>query len=157
MKNRFAVLVLLAVLWLACSGAVCHGASEADARSTVASADQRVSVCYSAVADAEKAGANVSGLLVTLNDAGMLLSEAHLSLINGSYDLASGLAGQCVTKLNGFDNTADSLRASASQARFVDFWVNVVGSAVGAIAVAVGGFLVWRFLKRKSVVKAGGV
>ena len=80
MKSRFAVLFCWRCFGWRCSAAVCHGASEADATAAVASADQRVNVCYSAVADAEKAGANVSGLLVTLNDAGVLLSEAHLAL-----------------------------------------------------------------------------
>jgi hypothetical protein len=149
MKTSLVVLVLLAVLASGGSAAVCHGLSEADATSAVAQADQRVSVCYSAVAGAQKAGANVSGLLVTLNDAGVLLSEAHLALVNGSFDSASALAGQCVTKLDGFDNAANSLRDSASQARFVDFWVSVVGSVVGAVAVVVGGFVVWLLLNRR--------
>ena len=157
MKSVFVALVLLAMLGSAGLAVVCHGAGEADARSAVSQADARVSTCYLAVADAEKAGANVSGLLVTLNNAGMLLSEAHLSLINGSYDLASGLADQCMTMLSGFDNAASSLEASASHAALVDFWVNVVGSGVGAIAVVVGGFFLWRFLKRKSAIRAGAV
>jgi hypothetical protein len=156
MKTAFVVLVLLAVLASGGFTAVCHGLSEADATSAVAQADQRVSACYLAVADAQKAGANVSGLLVTLNDAGVLLSEAHLALINGSFVSANALAGECVTKLDGFDNIANGLRDSASRVRLMDFWVNVVGSAVGAVAVVVGGFLVWLFLKKRYAVTAGG-
>jgi hypothetical protein len=157
MKMAFVVLVLLAVIASGGLMAVCHGLSEADATSAVAQADQRVSACYLAVADAQKTGANVSGLLVTLDDAGVLVSEAHLALAYGNFDSASALAGQCVAKLDGFENAAGNLRDSASQARSVDFEVNVVGSAVGAVAVAVGGFLAWGYLKKRYVVRAGGV
>lgn len=155
MKTTLVVMVLLAVLASGGSVAVCHGLSEADARVAVANADLRVSFCYSAVADAEKAGANVSGLLVTLNAAGVLLSEAHLALINGSFDSASTSAGECVTKLDGFDSAANSLRDSASQAKLMDFWLNVVGSGVGAVAIVAGGFSVWWYLKRKQSVIEG--
>ena len=157
MKFVFVVLVLCALLWSASFVAVCHGVSEADAASAVANADQTVIGCYQSAANAEQAGANVSALLVTLDDAGLLLSEAHLALLNGSFDSASALAGQCVAMLEGFNGTADGLKSSALQAGFVDFWVNIVGSAVGAVAVLVGGFLVWRFLKGKKSVKAGAV
>ena len=50
--------------------------------------------------------------------------------INGSSDSASALAGECVTKLDGFDSAANSLRDSASQAKLMDFWLNVVGSGL---------------------------
>jgi hypothetical protein len=59
--------------------------------------------------------------------------------------------------LEGFNGTADGLKSSASQAGFLDFWVNFVGSAVGAVAVVVGGFLAWLFLKGKKAVKAGAI
>jgi hypothetical protein len=110
-----------------------------------------VRACYAAVAQAEKAGADVTGLLSTLNDAGLLLSKAHLALKYGNFDSASALASQCVGKLDGFEGVAGGLRDSASQARSMDFAVNVIGSAVGAIAVVVGGFLVWQLLKKKYV------
>jgi hypothetical protein len=157
MKLAFAVLVLCALLSTAGFVAVCQGATEAEARSAVANADQTVSACYQAAANAEKAGANVSSLLVTLDNAGVLLSEAHLALANGSFDSAYPLAVQCLMKLEGFNNTANSLRDSASHASLVDFLVNVVGSSVGAVAVVMGGVLVWRFSKRKGSVKAGAV
>jgi hypothetical protein len=157
MKVLFAVLVLCALLWSASFVVVCHGVSEADAASAVSNADETVIGCYRAAANAEQAGANVSSLLVTLDDSGLLLSEAHLALLNGSFDSASALAGQCVAMLEGFNGTADGLKSSASQAGFVDFWVNFFGSAVGAVAVVVAGFLVWRFSKGKKPVKAGAV
>ena len=149
--------VLLFVLSLAGFVAVCHGASEADARSAVVQADQRVSQAYHGVEEAQKAGANVSDLLGTLNDVGVLLSNAHLALEQGSFDAASTLADLSVAKLVGFDGAADGLRDSASQARLVDFELNVVGSSVGTVAVVVGGVLLWWYLKKRQKVRAGGV
>jgi hypothetical protein len=157
MKIVLALLLLSTVLGLAGLAAVCYAAGEADARSAVANADQRVSACYLAVADAQKAGANVSGLVSTLNDAGLLLSRAHLALAGGNFDSASALATQCVAKLDGFEGGADGLRVSASQARFMDFVVNIVGSAVGAVVVVVGGVLIWLYLKGRNAVKVGEV
>lgn len=123
--------------------------SESNAGLAIAQADQRIEVCYSAAADAEKAGANVTGLLSVLDDVGMLLSKAHLAFQNGDFDSAYSLAVQSNTKLTGFESLAGSLRDTAAQQRRVDFLVNVVGSTAGTFAVIVGGLLVWFSLKRR--------
>ena len=48
------------------------------------------------------------------------------------------------------------MRDTASQERFWDFMVNVVGSLVGTVVVICGGFVVWRVLKKRYA-EAGGV
>lgn len=123
--------------------------SESDAGLAIAQADQRVEVCYSAAADAEKAGGNVTSQLSVLDDAGMLLSKARLAFQNGDFDSAYSLAVLSSTTLTGFESMAGSLRDTAAQQRRVDFWVNVVGSTVGTFAVIVGGLLLWFSLKRR--------
>jgi len=156
MKLVFAVLVLVALLASAGFLAVCHGqVSQDQAASEVADADQTVAGCYLSAANAEKAGANVSSLLLTLDGAGVILSAAHLALANGSFDSAYLLAGKCVSMLQGFNATADGLRDNASHAAFVDFWVNLVGSSVGAVAIVAVGVFIWWFSGRKKGVKAG--
>jgi hypothetical protein len=123
--------------------------SDSDAGSAIAQADQRVNLCYSAVADAEKAGANVTGLLFVLDDAGMLLSKAHLAFQNGDFDSAYNFAVQSNTTLNGFESVANSLRNTAAQQKRLDLAVNVVGSTEGAVAVVIAGLWLWFYLRKR--------
>jgi len=147
--NRVCGLLLFAMFSLASFAVVGYCSSETDARSAVAEASQRVNTCYSAAADAAKAGANVTGLLVTLDDAGGLLSKAELALAKGEFDSASTLAHLSEERLVGFEEAAVGLRDSAVRAGFLDFALSVVGSAVGSIVVVLVGVTVWFYLKRR--------
>ena len=124
----------------------------------IAEAQQELTVCYQAVANASSAGANVAGLLRVLDQAGENLSQADLAY--GIGDNASALiyANQCLNLLiqNNVQTRANALESSASQARFWGFMINVVGSSAGAVAVVICGFVVWTFLKRRYL-RRGGV
>ena len=122
---------------------------EADAGAAIAVAEDRIVVCYRAVADADEAGANVTDLLLTINEAGDLLSRAKLAYKMGDFDSAVDFAVQNQEKLDGFVVKADALKETAVQKGYWDFMVNVVGSMVGAVVVVCGGFVVWFLLKRK--------
>ena len=147
--NRVCGLLLFAMLSLASFAVFGYCSSETDARSAVAEASQRVNICYSAAAEAAKAGANVSGLLVALDGAGGFLSKAELALAKGEFDSASTFAHLSEERLVGFEDVAVGLRDSAEQAGNLDFAFGVVGSSVGAVLVVVLGFLLWPFLKKK--------
>jgi len=121
---------------------------EADAGSAIAAAEERIVVCYRAVAGADEAGADTSALLAVLNEAGLLLSRASLYRMKNS-SLAFDFAVQSREKLNGLEAEADVLREAAMQEHYWDFMVYVVGSVVGAIVVVCGGFVAWFLLKRK--------
>ncbi|MEM2507012.1 MAG: hypothetical protein QXF61_08240 [Nitrososphaeria archaeon] len=123
--------------------------NQSDAELQIRLAEEEVLNCYRAVYGAEKAGANVSELLNSLNRAGWLLSQAKHAYNCGDYDLAFSLANQSLTELAGFIEKANSLRMSAEQARFFDFMINFVGSAVGALTIVVGGYGVWLYLKKR--------
>lgn len=141
--------VCLIMLFTVHSFTVSSAATESDAGSAMAQAQQRIETCYSLAADAAKAGANVTSLLETLDEAGWNLSQAQAAFQNGDFDSASALAVHSSHLLDGFEANASSLKDSASQAARVDFLVNVVGSTAGTFAVIVGGLLVWFILKRK--------
>jgi len=140
---------LACVLLVACASSLVHGADEHDAGLAVASAESTVAECYNFALEAERAGANVSVLLRVLDEAGDLLSKAELAYGVGDYDGAGVYAAQCEGRLAGFEVQAQTLRDSASWQRQLDFMVNVVGSAAGTVAVLVGGWLVWRYLKKR--------
>ena len=146
---------LACVLLAASAPSLVHSAGESDAGLAVASAEARVVECYNFALDAERAGANVSELLRVLNEAGDLLSKAELAFGVGDYDGAAVYGAQCEGRLAGFEVQAQALRDSAAWQRQLDLMVNVVGSTVGAVAVLVGGWLVWRYLRKKHAVAGG--
>ena len=120
---------------------------EADVRSAIAAAQERIVVCYRAVADADEASANTTALLSVLSEAGELLSRANLAYKMGDFDSALDSANQSQERLNGFVAQAVVLREAALQQRYWDFMVYVVGSIFGTVVVVCGGFVVWFFLK----------
>jgi len=140
---------LACVLLVACAPSLVHSANESDAGLAVASAESKVAECYNFALDAERAGANVSALLRVLDEAGDLLSKAELAFGVGDYDSAAAYAAQCEGRLAGFEVQAQALRDSAAWQCQLDLMVNVVGSAAGTVAVLVGGWLVWRWLKKR--------
>jgi hypothetical protein len=123
--------------------------SQEDARIAIQSAEGTVLNCYWAVFEAEKAGANVSSMLQVLNEAGWLLSRAGVAYNNGDFNLAYEYATNCTQMLDGRVDEANSLKLEAENARRMDFLVNYVGSSVGAVAIVVGGYAFWVFLKRR--------
>ena len=127
----------------------CLAVDEGQARSAMVEADQTIRNCYLAVAAADKAGGNVSGMLSVLQDAGMLLSKADLAVGKGDFDSAYNLAVQSKARLDGFVADANSVKDAAEHNGFVDFMFNVVGSSAGTVAVVVGGFAVWFWLNRR--------
>lgn len=124
-------------------------ATEADASVAISEAEQRVNVCFLAVAEAQNIGANTSQLLSVLEDAGLLLSKADVAFEKGDFDSAYGFAVQSKSRLDGVDVEAGSLRDVARQRNSVDFMFNVVGSSVVTLAVVVVACLVWFLSKRK--------
>jgi len=149
----FLLLSVLILSIFAFGFAPCFGIENEDALSVISNADARVTTCYRAVADAERTSANVSDLLSLLNEAGWLLSRAKLAYNQGDFDSAVAYANECLSMLDGFVDQADGLRRNAEAAAHWDFMVNFVGSAVGAVCIVVGGFVLWTFLERREKVK----
>jgi hypothetical protein len=124
--------------------------SKDQAASVLTDANAAVTSSYQAVYKAEDAGANISSLLVQLNDAAGSLARAHLAYDSGNFDSSQRFTVQCQEKLTGFVAHANALREAAIQSHHTDFMVNVVGSLVGALGVVGVGFLMWFFLKRNA-------
>jgi hypothetical protein len=124
-------------------------ADQAGAASAIASAKNTIVTCYSAVKDAEAAGANITVLVGTLNEAGSLLSQAEFAYDASDFDTAFNLASQSQNTLANLAGEANILRDTATQQQNQDFLINVAGSIIGAFLVIVAGFVVWFLLKRK--------
>jgi len=123
--------------------------SSAESLTAINAAENDIIQCYTAAKNAEKAGANITDLLITLNEAGTLLSKAHLAHSEGDFDSAIEFANQCKTKLEGFVDSAEDKEKTASHAQYVDFMVNIVGSIVGTVLVILCSSTLWFFLKKR--------
>ena len=123
-------------------------ASVADADVAVRRAFNATLDAFNAVLDAEKAGANVSDLLVRLNDAGAVLGEAEVALSNGNLSDAAGKAGTCISIAQSVVSDAGVLRASALDGARMVFWTYLAFSVVGIGVFVVVLAVVWRRFKR---------
>ena len=128
---------------------VCMVTGENEAAAKIGEAENALNSAYEAVLETEKAGANITGLLNALDEAGMLLSRGYLAYNVGDFGSARDFAVWCSGNLTGVVDEADALKQTAIQERYWDFMVNVVGSAVGSVAIVCGGFVVWFFLERR--------
>ena len=79
----------------------------------------------------------------------MLQSQAELAFSNGDFDGAENYAVESQNKLAAFISDANALLFAAENQRNQDFLVNVVGSIGGTVAVLLGSFGLWSFLKNK--------
>jgi hypothetical protein len=126
-------------------------AERSDADSAIASAKQQLVICYKAAKAAEAAGANITSSTSLLNEAGALLSESELAYSKNDFATAQNLAVQSSQSLTIFVSQANALQASAAQQRSFDFWINVVGSIIGAIGAIVAGLIVFRYVGKRYV------
>jgi len=123
--------------------------SEDDAASALANAEGALVSAYQAALKAEEAGADVSGLLVRLNEAGGFLAQARIAYRLGDFDEAVRLADLCSESSDGVGNEAVKLRLGVFGPRVMGFWLTVTYSLVGVVAVVLGSFWGWHFFKRR--------
>jgi hypothetical protein len=124
-------------------------ADQGGATNAISSARRQLISCYDAAGKAEAAGANITKLAATLDEAGLLLSQAEFAFSNGDFVSAQNYAVQSQSSLSAFVSNANALQSAAEAERNQDFMTKVIGSAGGTVAVLVGGFVLWHFLKRK--------
>jgi predicted permease len=122
---------------------------EAQTASALANAEKSMAAAYEAASKAAESGANVSSLLVRLNESGWFLDRAQLAYKSGDFDSTVKFATQSQEELNGFAADANALKEAAIQESYSDFLIDVVGPIVGAIGVVCVSFFVWFLMKRE--------
>jgi len=118
-----------------------------EASSSVGEADVAVRRAFNATLDAERAGANVSGLMAKLNEAGELLAEAETAYRIGNFSEAANKADKCSVLVDGVIGEASSLKSSAladAQARLSS---TLIFSLAGAVVFVTALILIWVLLK----------
>jgi hypothetical protein len=140
------------LLVLALAGLFSHGVfivrGADEASSSVGEADVAVRQAFDATLEAERAGANVSGLIVKLDGAVGLLAEAENAYRIGSFSEAISRAEECSALANGVVGEALSLRSSGLADAQKAALQTLTFSCVGGAAFLTVLFFVWGWFKR---------
>jgi hypothetical protein len=119
-----------------------------EASLAIGEADNALRMAFEAVLDAERAGANVSDLIVKLDEAGGLLAEAENAYRVGNFSEAVSRAEGCSVLADGVVGEALSLKSSALADAQTAFWQNLTFSCFGGATFLVVLFFVWGWSKR---------
>ena len=151
MKSSRNAAICLALLALTASWFIpaCFAMDASEASDAINQAEQDLGSAYTVVAEAERAGVNVSVLLNKLESAGSFLSEAYAAFGAGNYQNASLFAVDCSRAVQGVASDAARLKVDAELSRSDTLLLTTVGSCVGLILILFLGFLGWWFLKRR--------
>ncbi|HSV48789.1 MAG TPA: hypothetical protein VLH35_00610 [Candidatus Acidoferrales bacterium] len=146
--KKILITVLLIVLFSTALLSIPSTTCQGSAQSAINLAKNTLKTCYQAVVAAESAGANVALLMVTINQATDLLSQAELANEAQDYDAAYRYASQSQSKLNGLTNQAATLEQEAilaaaqnSQSKMLTLLVSFV--------IFVSGVSAWFMLYRR--------
>lgn len=123
--------------------------SEDTAATSIEGAENALVSAYQSVLEVEQVGANVSGLLAQLNEAGEFLAKAHMAYRLGNFDSATSFADQGKDVGIEVENNAYELKDSAWRENIQRMWLTIMGSVLGVILIGSGSFWFWRFLKRR--------
>jgi len=151
-KSASKLLVLLIILVLSASifmSEIFASNSEDTATTNIERAENALVSAYQAVLEVEQVGADVSGLLAELNEAGEFLAEARMAYRLGDFDNATSSADMGRDIGERVEVKAYELKDSAWRENIQRMWLTIMGSVLGVIMIASGSFWVWRFLKRR--------
>jgi len=104
---------------------------------------------YGVVLEAERAGADISGLADQLNVVAGLLVQAHLQYEAGNFSGAVYIAGQCYEIAEGVETEAYALRDWAAVDGVQRFWLMIMAWVISLFVIVCGSFFGWRVFKRR--------
>jgi hypothetical protein len=116
--------------------------------SKLQAANNAVEQAFNAVLDAEKAGANVTGLLAQLNDAAGILAQAENSYRTGDSNTAAVQADSVLPITQEVTTAAQEAKQTALVSGQNAFWFTIEFTVIGAFVFVLALFLVWRRFKR---------
>ena len=125
------------------------GVTRDDALTAIARAESAIELSYQAVAAAEAAEANVSGLLEGLNLGAEILASAKMFARVGSFDLAVSFADTSYAMVIAVSAQADELGGLAEADGKRRLYLTLGASTLGVGCVVFGGIFGWRWFKRR--------
>jgi len=142
------LVVFISVFPIFVSGALASNGEDA-AASAVERAEGVVVSAYQDVLEAERAGANVSGLLAQLNDAAGILVQARISYMAGDSNETVRFADLCSEVGENVRKDAHRLRDLAVKEADERFLWTMIGSIVSVSAIVCATFIGWLAFKRR--------
>jgi len=122
-----------------------------EASSAIGEADNALRRAFEGVLEAERAGVNVSDLIVKLDEAGGLLAEAENAYRVGNFSEAVSKADRCSMLAHGVVDEALGLKSSALADAQKAVLQTLTFSWVGGVAFLTVLFFVWGWFKRAYV------
>ena len=110
-----------------------------------------VGQAFNAILDAEKAGANVTGLLVQLNNAAGILAQAENSYRTGDSNITATQADSVLPIAQEVTTAAQDAKQTALVSGQNAFWSTITFTVIGAFVFVLALFLVWRRFKRSYI------
>jgi hypothetical protein len=117
--------------------------------SVISEAEQSIEQAYEAVLDAERVGADVSVLLVRLNDGAAMLSQAHMAFEVGDFEEATRFAESTSEVGHEVVNEAELLEIEANNAQVKKSWRFLILSALSVSTVLVASILGYQYFKSR--------
>jgi hypothetical protein len=114
-------------------------------------ANEAIGQALNGTLSAEKAGANVTGLLEQLNVATGLLAQAENSYRTGDTSAPANYANQAIPIAQQVKAQATALKNSAVSSKQNDFVFTVVFVVMGSEVFILGLLFVWRLVKKRYV------
>jgi hypothetical protein len=145
----FALLILLVLLVSFFSSEAFGVDGEKVVTSDIERAEDAMISAYEAVSDAEHAGANVSGLLTRLNDAGEYLANANIWYGLKNLDNATRFSNLCYDVAEEVRNEAYELENKAFGLRSTCLVLTTIGSFIAVIIIVFVSLFGWRAFKRR--------
>lgn len=128
-------------------GVECVYAEVDQSQLKVAKAENAVDQAFSAILEAEQAGANVTNLLTRLNYAGELLAQAEIAVRKEDSN-AGAKAEVALSTAQEVETAAVAAKSKALDDGANALWSSAAFSIVGAVIFVLALFLVWRQFKR---------
>jgi hypothetical protein len=144
-----AAVLLVLCLFISVFPSLVQASGQTDAASELEVAKIQLINAYISVQQAEEAGANITELAVTLNQAGSLFSQAEQAYSKGDFATSQNLSAQIQGKLGNLSDSADILKEAVTQQKADDLWIKLLYPIFGSIAIIVVAIAVWFVLKRK--------
>jgi CHASE3 domain sensor protein len=146
------VALLIILVFSVCFLSVQQATAQTDqATSKLQAANTAVNQAFNAVLDAEKAGANVTGLLAQLNNAGDILAQAENSYRSGDPNTAATQADSVLPIAQEITVAAQNAKQTALVSGQNSFWTTIALTVIGAVVFGLALFLVWRWFKRRYI------
>ncbi len=155
MNKRVNIIVVLSLLLvLVIIPSLCVSFTKASNESeSIDAANSSINQAFTSVYDAQKAGANVTGLLTRLNTAGVLLAQADNAYHAGNLSNVTASADNARSIANQVNNDALNLKNDSINRSQNNFLLTCLFSFSAALIFVVVLLLAWRRLKRSYMKK----